>query len=120
MSINRLPSNNNRFDVSKLGKASAGARAGKAAAAGAAAGAAKASGANQAGKSEDVLKLSSVAGQAGEAPQISLSGNAPIPKSEHADALLKASGKLSPETRADEALKLMAMDLVDHMFQDVA
>jgi len=104
----------------KMGQAAGAAKAAKASTAGAAAGAGKAASANNASKNADVLKLSAVAGQAGEAPQISLSGSSPIPKSEHADALLRASAQLSPEKRADDALKLMAMDLVEHMFQGVA
>jgi len=118
MSINRL--NNNRFDMPKLGKAAGAAKTAGATAAAGAAKAAKAASTKGAAKNEDVLKLSAVAGQAGEAPQISLSDANPIPKSEHADALLRASAQLSPEKRADDALKLMAMDLVEHMFQGVA
>lgn len=123
MSIN--PLKNNRFDMPSLGKAAGAAKGAKAAGAGAAAGAAGAAGAaaaKGADKNTDVLKLSAIAGQAGDAPQISLgdASPSPIPKSQHADALLRASAQLSPEKRADEALKLMAMDLVEHMFQGVA
>lgn len=114
MSIRGLGNNNNRFDISSSKKAGA---AGKAAAAGAAAGAAAAGAASAAGsasKNEDVLKLSAVAGQAGEAPQVSLGAAGPLPKTMHTDALAKAGKQLSPENRQEKACQHIA----DQLFEE--
>lgn len=106
MSIRGLGNNNNRFDISSAKKTGAAAKGAQAAgAAGAAAGVAKAGAAS---KNEDVLKLSAVAGQAGEAPQISLGSAGPLPKTMHTDALAKASKVMTPEARQDKSCEYIA------------
>jgi len=120
MSIRGLGNNNNRFDISSAKKAGSAASAGKAGAAAAAGAAGGVASAGASSKNEDVLKLSAVAGQAGEAPQVSLGAPGPLAKTMHTDALAKAGKQLSPETRSEEAIKLMANDLVERMFGNVA
>lgn len=117
MSINRLPSKNH-FDLPSIGKAG---KAAKAAGAAASAGAAQATKPTSKGDSFEPTKdLGKISGAV--APTISLGVDtvAPLPKTEHSDALLKASTKLSPEERADKTLEKMAEELVKKMFQEAA
>lgn len=117
MSINRLPSKNH-FDLPSIGKAG---KAGKAAAAGAAAGAAAAAKPASKGDSFEPTKdLGKISGAVAPTISLGVDATAPLPKTEHTDALLKASTKLSPEERADKTIEKMAEELVKKMFQEAA
>ncbi|HEY9843271.1 MAG: hypothetical protein ACAI44_22700 [Candidatus Sericytochromatia bacterium] len=120
MSIRGLGNSNNRFDISSAKKAGSSASAGKAGGAAAAGAAAGVAAAGASSKNEDVLRLSAVAGQAGDAPQVNLSAAGPLAKTVHTDALAKASKQLSPEARSEAAIKLIADNLVERMFGNVA
>lgn len=108
--------NNNRVNGNfGSGKAGQAVKAGAAAAAGAAAGAGAASLA-PVDKAGDTVTLSGVAGQVGTAGTISIPQDSagPLPKTQHTEALQKASKQLSPEVRQDKSCEHMA----DRLYQE--
>lgn len=120
MGMNRVSnSNNNTYDLAKMKTANAKAAAGAAGAvAGAAAGAAAGvKGGAKASKNEDILKLSAVAGQASDAPQVNLDSSQALPKVAHTAALISAAALLPPGLREASVIALMSEKLVDKMFE---
>lgn len=116
--MGRINANNsNQYDIKKFGAVKGAAKAGAAAGAAAAGKAAGAGEAGKASKNEDVLKLSAVAGQAGEAPQVSLDANEPLPKVAHTAALLGAAQLLPPGIREVSTLALLAKAVADKMYE---
>ena len=118
MGMNRVSNSNNNFDLAKMNssKTKAAAKVGAAAGAAAAGAAAGVKGGAKASKNEDILKLSAVAGQAGDAPQVNLDSAQPLPKVAHTAALISAATLLPPGLREATVIALMSEKLVEKMF----
>jgi len=116
MSINRLSSNNNTFELAKVKAASK-----KQVPEGGVSGKGKVPGGNKAPETDCFKPTQALEGKIGAVSSISLvPDTAPLPKTEHTDALKKASSKLSPEQRMDQACQLIAQKLGEEFFRDVA